>query len=66
MSATLAFIWPVKTKKVTEKTTTGQPIVVLDVADNLFESGHYEQCYDLLKEYEVNNFRNNISIYFPY
>ncbi|CAB3240541.1 unnamed protein product [Arctia plantaginis] len=56
VSATFAFFWPVKKKKhVIERTATGQPIVVLDVADNLFESGHYEQCYDLLKEYELEN-----------
>ncbi|XP_075971714.1 regulator of microtubule dynamics protein 1-like [Anticarsia gemmatalis] len=53
LSTALAFLWPVKkSKEVPEKIATRSPISVLNTADNLFENGHYEQCYALLKGYE--------------
>lgn len=65
-STVLAFLWPMKKKKeVAEQisNSTGTPLLILDTADNLFESGHYEQCYELLKEYEVLKEKNLILYY---
>lgn len=51
----LAFMWPMKKEKAAKHVAVGLPVLMLEVADNLFENGHYEQCYDLLKQYENEN-----------
>lgn len=49
------FIWPFNTSKKnsfdTEKINSMPSI--LESADHIFETGRYEECYNLLKSYEV-------------
>ncbi|XP_049877302.1 regulator of microtubule dynamics protein 1-like [Pectinophora gossypiella] len=52
----LAFIWPMKKKsetKVEDKVEKAPSIV--ETADELFENGHYEECYRILLHSEEND-----------
>ncbi|CAG9796668.1 unnamed protein product [Diatraea saccharalis] len=55
ISTGLAFVWPVK-KQNKEQSSNIDVTPVLVTADNLFENGHYEECYNLLSSCKVSYF----------
>ncbi|XP_028156256.1 regulator of microtubule dynamics protein 1-like [Ostrinia furnacalis] len=58
--AGLAFMWPTKKlNKESLKTNAETVTSVLEHADNLFENGHYEECYNLLSSTKEQNVEIN-------
>lgn len=55
MSTALAFLWPVKkvSKDSVDKKPAQKQSSILELADNLFENSHYNECLDLLSDVEV-------------
>lgn len=50
----LAFIWPAKKLNKEPLTSNIEPVAsILENADNLFDNGHYEECYNVLSNYPV-------------
>lgn len=54
ISTGLAFLWPIKKSKEPIDQEKLKKLSVIDDSDELFENGHYEECYNLLKNYEEN------------
>ncbi|KAG6455204.1 hypothetical protein O3G_MSEX009094 [Manduca sexta] len=50
MSSALGFLWPIKTISKQVGPVAKQSTSVLEKADEMFENGHYKDCYELLKE----------------
>lgn len=55
VSTGLAFIWPAKKiNKESTKSSVDTVTSVMEHADSLFENGHYEECYNILKSCKVS------------
>lgn len=54
LSSGLAFLWPAK--KISQDTETKEFLKSLfEHADKLFETGHFEECYQLLEQCPVKS-----------